>query len=94
MLDPAILKDNLEVKELNSGDEGMIIVNQTPFYGESGGQIGDRGQIISGDFIFEVFDVQKKIGDLFIHYGTVKKGLVKINQNVELKIDTMLMKHL
>ncbi len=85
----SLLKDNSEVKELNSGDEGMIIVNQTPFYGESGGQIGDRGQIISSNFIFEVSDVQKKIGDLFVHYGTVKKGLVKINQNVELKIDVL-----
>ena len=42
----------------------MIITNQTPFYGESGGQVGDTGEIISGDFKFEVTDVQKKLGDL------------------------------
>ena len=66
----------------------MIIVNQTPFYGESGGQVGDTGEIVSGDFKFKVSDVQKKLGDLFAHYGKVISGEIKINQNVELKIDT------
>ena len=83
----SLLKDNKEVEILNSGDEGMIITNQTPFYGESGGQIGDKGKIISGEFKFEVSDVQKKLGDLFVHYGNVKNGSVKLNQNVEMKID-------
>jgi len=83
----SLLKDNKEVEVLNSGEEGMIIVNQTPFYGESGGQIGDKGEIISGEFKFEVSDVQKKLGDLFVHYGEVKNGSVKLNQNVEMKID-------
>ncbi len=83
----SLLKDNKEVEILNSGDEGMIITNQTPFYGESGGQIGDKGKIISGEFKFEVSDVQKKLGDLFVHYGNVKSGSVKLNQNVEMKID-------
>ena len=82
-----MLKDNKEVEILNSGDEGMILTNQTPFYGESGGQIGDKGKIISGEFKFEVSDVQKKLGDLFVHYGNVKSGSVKLNQNVEMKID-------
>ena len=67
----SLLKDNKEVQRLSKGDEGMIIINQTPFYGESGGQVGDIGQIISGDFKFEVSDVQKKLGDLFVHYGKV-----------------------
>ena len=83
----SLLKDNKEVDKLNSGDEGIIIVNQTPFYGESGGQVGDKGEIISGEFKFEVSDVQKKLGDLFVHYGTVKSGSIKLNQNVEMKID-------
>ena len=83
----SLLKDNKEVDQLNSGDEGIIIVNQTPFYGESGGQVGDKGEIISGEFKFEVSDVQKKLGDLFVHYGTVKSGSIKLNQNVEMKID-------
>ena len=83
----SLLKNNKEVKELKSDDEGMIITNQTPFYGESGGQVGDTGQIISGDFKFEVTDVQKKLGDLFVHYGKAINGSIKINENVEMKIN-------
>jgi alanyl-tRNA synthetase len=81
------LKESKEVKELKLDDEGMIITNQTPFYGESGGQVGDTGEIINGDFRFEVTDVQKKLGDLFVHYGKVLSGSVKIKDNVEMKID-------
>ena len=83
----SLLKDNKEVKELKSKDEGMIITNQTPFYGESGGQVGDTGEIVSGDFKFEVTDVQKKLGDLFVHYGKVINGSIKLNENVEMKIN-------
>ena len=83
----SLLKDNKEVKELKTNDEGVIITNQTPFYGESGGQVGDTGEIIAGTFKFEVTDVQKKLGDLFVHYGKVIKGSVKLNNNVEMKID-------
>ena len=83
----SLLKDNEEVNELSENDEGIIILNQTPFYGESGGQVGDTGEIISGDFKFEITDVQKKLGDLFVHYGKVKSGSIKIKDNVEMKID-------
>ena len=83
----SLLKDNKEVDELRENDEGIIIVNQTPFYGESGGQVGDTGEIISSDFKFEISDVQKKLGDLFVHYGKVKSGSIKIKDNVEMKID-------
>ena len=83
----SLFKDNKEVDQLKSGEEGMIIVNQTPFYGESGGQVGDEGEIISGDFKFEVKDVQKKLGDLFVHYGNVKSGSIKLNSSVEMKIN-------
>ena len=83
----SLLKDNKEVKSLTVNDEGMIIANQTPFYGESGGQVGDTGEITSGDFKFEVHDVQKQLGDLFVHYGKVIKGSIKVNDNVEMKID-------
>ena len=83
----SLLKDNKEVNELSENDEGMIILNQTPFYGESGGQVGDTGEIISGNFKLEITDVQKKLGDLFVHYGKVKSGSIKIKDNVEMKID-------
>ncbi len=82
-----IVKNNKEVEKLNDGDEGIIILNQTPFYGESGGQVGDSGTIKSGENIFEVNDVQKKLGNLFVHYGKIRNGNLKINENVELKID-------
>ena len=83
----SLLKDNKEVDQLNKDEEGMIIVNQTPFYGESGGQVGDTGEIITNDFKFEVTDVQKKLGDLFVHYGKVISGSIKLKDNVELKIN-------
>ncbi len=83
----SLLKDNKEVKELKSNEEGMIITNQTPFYGESGGQVGDTGEIVSGKFKFEVSDVQKKLGDLFVHYGKVINGSIKTKESVEMKIN-------
>ena len=83
----SLLKDNKEVNELNKNDEGIIILNHSPFYGESGGQVGDTGVILSGNFKFEITDVQKKLGDLFVHYGKVKSGSIKIKDNVEMKID-------
>ena len=83
----SLLKNNKEVKSLNNGDEGMIISNQTPFYGESGGQVGDTGEITSGEFKFKVNDVQKKLGDLFVHYGKVENGNINLNNNIEMKID-------
>jgi alanyl-tRNA synthetase len=82
-----ILKNDEEVQDLQENDEGIIITNQTPFYGESGGQVADTGIISNENFEFEVSDVQKKLGDLFIHYGKVKKGSIILNDNVELKID-------
>ncbi len=83
----SLLKNNKEVQSLKSGDEGMLISNQTPFYGESGGQVGDIGYIISGQFKFEVTDVQKKLGDLFVHYGKVLSGTIKINDSIQMKIN-------
>ncbi len=83
----SLIKDNKEVKSLNNGDEAIIIVNQTPFYGESGGQVGDIGYIVSGEFKFKVNDVQKKLGDLFAHYGKVEGGTINLNDSIEMKID-------
>ena len=82
-----LLKNHKEVSVLNKDDEGMIVLNQTPFYAESGGQVGDKGVIVKDDFKFEVTDVQKKLGDLFVHYGKVVSGSIKLDQDVELKID-------
>ncbi len=83
----SLLKENKEVDQLKENDEGMIIVNQTPFYGESGGQVGDTGEIASNELKFEVTDVQKKLGDLFVHYGKVVSGSIKIKDSVEMRIN-------
>ena len=82
-----LLKSHKEVSILVEGDEAIIVVNQTPFYGESGGQVGDTGEIVADNFKFEVTDTQKKLGDLIVHYGKVKKGSIKLDDIVSLKIN-------
>jgi len=83
----SLIKNNKQSDSLKEGDQGMVILNQTPFYGESGGQVGDNGTISNGNNIFKVSDVQKKLGNLFVHYGKVEKGNFNLKDNVELKID-------
>jgi alanyl-tRNA synthetase len=83
----SLLKDGVVVDSAKEGDQVAVIVNQTPFYGESGGQMGDTG-IISGEgFSIDVTDTQKKADGLFVHYGKVTKGSVKTGTAVELKVD-------
>ena len=82
-----LIKNNKQSDSLKEGEEGMVILNQTPFYGESGGQVGDNGTISNGNNIFKVSDVQKKLGNLFVHFGKVEKGNFNLKDNVELKID-------
>ena len=84
----ALVRDGKPVKSLKAGDEGAIVVNQTPFYGESGGQVGDQGVIRTGKgTLFRVTDTQKKLGDLFVHLGRVEKGTFKAGDAVELEVD-------
>jgi len=75
------------IDEAKIGDEVEIITNQTPFYAESGGQVGDQGIIYSNDCKVAINDTQKKIGDLHVHYGKIEKGSLKVNQTVNLEID-------
>ena len=82
-----ILKNDQFVDSATSGDEIAIITNQTPFYGESGGQSGDKGYIFSSSCQIKVNDTQKKMGDLFVHYGKIEKGSISLGQNVNLEID-------
>ena len=84
-----ISKKGKFVDSASTGDEVEIITNQTPFYGESGGQVGDQGYIFSSDCKIKVNDTQKKMGDLFIHYGKIEKGSISIGQNVNLEIDVL-----
>lgn len=78
----AIYKDGVQVDEINEGDEALIVLNQTPFYAESGGQIGDTGIFKNDTGIFEVQDT-KKSGVAFVHQGIVTMGSLKATQNVE-----------
>ena len=83
----AIVKDGAEISTLNAGDNGAIIFNQTPFYGESGGQVGDRGTVRIGDNLFRVTDTQKKADGVFVHHGKMEAGTFSIGDAVELDVD-------
>ncbi|MEJ2118046.1 MAG: alanine--tRNA ligase, partial [Alphaproteobacteria bacterium] len=84
----ALVKAGKEVKQLKKGDEGVIITNQTPFYGASGGQVGDIGTIVGPKgAIFRVTNTEKHLGDLFAHQGTVEKGPFKQDEAVEMTVD-------
>ncbi|HZP09453.1 alanine--tRNA ligase [Methyloceanibacter sp.] len=84
----ALVKDGARVKTLKEGERGTVIVNQTPFYAESGGQIGDRGWLTKGKgTVFLVSDTQKKLHGLFLHEGVVEKGTLHVGDSVELEVD-------
>ena len=84
----AIVTDGEPAEELKSGDEGILIFNQTPFYGESGGQVGDRGLITAGEGgLFRVTSTQKKADGLFVHMGKVEKGSLKVGDAAALDVD-------
>jgi len=82
-----ISKNNQFVDSAKNGDEVEIITNQTPFYAESGGQVGDQGLIQTSDCKIKIKDTQKKVGDLFIHIGKIEKGSIKVGESVNLLID-------
>ena len=80
-----IFKDGKEVKSVSEG-QCMIVLDSTPFYGESGGQVGDKGKLISKDLDIEVLDTQK-IGNFHLHISKVIKGSIKLNSKVNAEID-------
>ncbi len=82
-----ISKDNKFVDNAEAGSDVEIITNQTPFYGESGGQVGDQGIIYNSDCKINITDTQKKMGDLFVHTGKIESGTIKIGQSVNLEIN-------
>jgi alanyl-tRNA synthetase len=84
----ALAKDGKEVDSLKAGDTGVVVLNQTPFYGESGGQVGDTGVLVGeGGVRFRVTDTQKKAGDLFAHLGSVEQGTLKVGAALSLEVD-------
>jgi len=84
----AIIKGDKRVAEAHEGDEVEIILDQTPFYAESGGQVGDRGEFLGEASKFEVRDTIKPVQDLIVHNGRIKKGTFKISDAVLAKVET------
>ena len=84
----AIIRDGARLESAEAGQDVGIVANQTPFYGESGGQIGDTGEIRGGEGLrFVVTDTQKKVGDLVVHWGRIVDGTVRVGNTVVLDVD-------
>ncbi|MBO6902036.1 MAG: alanine--tRNA ligase [Rhizobiaceae bacterium] len=83
----ALVREGTEVAVAGKGDDVAVVLNQTPFYGESGGQVGDTGVIRGDDFEIAVSDTQKKGDGLFVHYGKVISGEAKPGAAAELEVD-------
>ena len=85
----ALVRDGAEVQSVAEGEAVSVVVNQTPFYGESGGQQGDTGTISGEGFVITIKDTQKKGEGVFVHIGEVAKGAAKTGDAVELKVDSV-----
>jgi alanyl-tRNA synthetase len=83
----ALVKDGKEVSELKKGESGAVVMNQTPFYGESGGQVGDTGEMRREGLQLTVSGTQKKAGDVVAHFVKVEQGTVKVGDPLLLEVD-------
>jgi alanyl-tRNA synthetase len=83
----ALVRDGKEVDALRKGESGAVVLNQTPFYAESGGQVGDTGVMTADGVRFRVSDTAKKAGDVFVHTGVVEEGTLKGGQALALAVD-------
>ena len=84
----ALVIGGMSVQRAEAGDKVSVILNQTPFYAESGGQVGDTGKITGpGDLVIAIHDTQKRAGDLFVHIGVVESGLVMVGAPVRAELD-------
>src|SRR4051812_35176360 len=86
----ALYREGAQVKALKSGETGTVVLDETPFYAESGGQVGDRGELVGSAGTFEVRDTQKIQADVYGHEGTLKTGALKVGDEVEARVDTAL----
>ncbi len=83
----ALYRDGVMVNELNEGETGVVVLDDTPFYAESGGQVGDRGELKSVHGIFVVEDTQKIQSTVFGHHGTVTTGRIAVGNSVNARVD-------
>ncbi|NGX53822.1 MAG: Alanine--tRNA ligase, partial [Chlamydiae bacterium] len=82
-----LMKEGKEVEVLYPGEEGTVLLNQTPFYAEKGGQVGDQGTLSTEDLLFEVTDCQNPYTDVIAHHGVVKKGELHIGNTLTASVD-------
>ncbi len=83
----ALLKNGQSVERLEAGEEGVVVLEKTPFYAESGGQVGDQGEIRSGDAVFQVSDTRKQGGEVILHVGKVKSGALAAGSAASAEVD-------
>ncbi len=83
----AIYREGTAVQSIDHGDTAVIVLDRTPFYAESGGQVGDRGELVAASGSFAVADTQKIQSDVFGHHGTLKTGALKVGDHVEARVD-------
>ncbi len=85
----ALYADGVSVQELKAGQAGIVVLDTTPFYAESGGQVGDQGVIKVGGNVFEVEDTLKIQADVFGHHGVLREGSLKVGDTVDAQVDTV-----
>jgi len=83
----ALLRNGIEVDVLGAGDEGELLAVETPFYGESGGQVGDTGRVVAGDAVFSVVDTIKPVDGLVVHRGRVEQGTIESGADGRFEVD-------
>src|SRR5690606_35804501 len=83
----ALYVDGVSVPSVSAGQQAVVVLDVTPFYAESGGQVGDTGELLAGDAVFQVQDTQKIQSNVFGHHGELRGGSLKIGDTVDARVD-------